>query len=290
VFEGIALGQGDELTTMADARAALSLADHAIVEVAPQTQVRVAELPEGIPKNERIELILGEISLRVPKLEPGSTLSVRTPNTLVTVRGTRFTVGVEGTGASLLTRVSVAEGRVEVESAGRTVFLTRGQRWSSGNAESVETAYVPAKAREPDSVGSSNTTLPALPQTPAGEGQAAKNSRPTPDAGPASSGAQRSREATSTLAEENRLYQGALRAAQSGDPARGLADLERLMRQYPRSPLVQSAQVEHFRVLVRTGDVTAAAREARRYLSEYPSGFARAEAQQIALRGLGDAN
>jgi outer membrane protein assembly factor BamD (BamD/ComL family) len=86
------------------------------------------------------------------------------------------------------------------------------------------------------------------------------------------------------------MYQSALRSAQSGDASRSLATLEGLMQKYPRSPLVQSARVEHFRVLLQMGNLTAAGREARRYLSEYPSGFARAEARQIALRGLGDAD
>jgi hypothetical protein len=239
--EGISLAQGDELTTTAEARAALSLADQAAVEVAPNTHVRVAEPPDGNPKNERIELVLGEISLRVPKLQPGSTLSVRTPDAVVTVRGTRFTVGVERMGASVLTRVSVAEGRVEVESDGRTVFLTRGERWSSANAATAGPARVPTKASElPGNEGSSSATLLAPQQAPAREGRGPASSRTAPVTSPSSSGNQRSIEATSTLAEENRLYQGALRAAQNGDTARSLADLERLMRQYPRSPLMQS--------------------------------------------------
>lgn len=273
--EGTSLSRGDELSTAAGARATLSLANHAAVEMAPETRVKIAKPPEADTKSERIELTQGEVSLQVPKLPAGSTLSVRTPDTLVIVRGTRFTVNVERGPASVVTRVSVSEGRVEVESQGRTQFLTPGERWSSAREVQVVTSQ-PATAEPFEST----TAVDRPSREVSTQAQPGRRSERAPAHAP---------EAPSTLGEENGLYRDALRLARNGEAARALTVLESLLKRYPRSPLVQSARVEHFRVLVQLGNIRAAGAEARRYLSDYPSGFARAEAQQIALRGLGDA-
>jgi hypothetical protein len=292
VSDGVALSRGDELRTAAGARANLSLADHAAMDVAPDTQVRVAEPPEGDSRNERLELSQGEVSFRVPKLEVGSTLSVRTPDSLVTVRGTRFTVNVERSSASVVTRVSVSDGRVEVESHGRTQFLTRGERWSSASETEVAQEH-PVVAESPQSTSDAQGQSRAAPERAAQAATSASEAAPERSrlttSAPSPREQRRSPETPSTLRDENRLYQDALRLARNGDAARSLTTLDSLMQQYPRSPLVQSARVEYFRTLLQTGNVSAAARQARRYLSDYPSGFARAEARQIALRGLGDA-
>jgi hypothetical protein len=292
VSEGDALAPGDELTTAVGAHANLSLADRAALDVSPETRLRVASKAEDYAKKEMLELVQGQISFNVPKLEPGSTLSVRTADAVVIVRGTRFSVGVErGSGVSSVTRVSVEEGRVEVQSHGRTVFLGHGERWSSAEQADIEkprSGTAEAKGPKP---GNENAPAAAATSRKDGgnDGHVIADSAPAAVAQPGVQKAPRALEKPSTLAEENQLYQSALRASQSGDSARALTLLESLLRQYPSSPLAQSARVEHFRVLLQMGNVALAAREARRYLSDYPSGFARAEARQIVLRGLGDA-
>lgn len=90
----------------------------------------------------------------------------------------------------------------------------------------------------------------------------------------------------STLAEENRLYTQALAHAGSTELSSALSELALLIQRYPHSPLAQNARVERFRLLQQSGNGAAAAEEARRYLSEYPSGFARSEARGLALAGL----
>ena len=79
-----------------------------------------------------------------------------------------------------------------------------------------------------------------------------------------------------------------MRLARAGKVDRALVALESLMHDRPRTPLLQSARVEHLRLLSRAGNQAAAAREARSYLSDYPTGFARAEAKQMALFGLAE--
>jgi hypothetical protein len=290
---GLVLGAGDELSTAAGAGARLILADQATVEVGTKTRVRVVGSPSANGEHEIIELALGEVSLQVPKLKAGSTLSVRTPDALVTVRGTRFTVGVaRADERSVVTSVSVLEGRVEVESQGRTRFLTRRERWSSGDEAASHSEPVPVAPSTPDPPAFVDAPHAPAAHASAKEGvntgEPPSSRRTAGGSGGASSDTPRSPGSTSTLSEENRLYESALRAAQSGDFSGALARLDGLLQQYPRSPLVQNARVEHFRVLLQAGAESAAVREARRYLSEYPSGFARAEARQIALRGLRD--
>ncbi len=76
-------------------------------------------------------------------------------------------------------------------------------------------------------------------------------------------------------------------AARAGDDRKALAAFEGFLSRYPTSPLAQSAEVERFRALKRLGRVDQAARKARQYLAAYPSGFARAEAQALAVESLG---
>ena len=76
---------------------------------------------------ERLALDRGTVSLEVPHLGAGRTLSVETPDALVRVRGTRFQVARDELG----TTVSVTEGEVEVrpEGPGRPVeFVHPGAR------------------------------------------------------------------------------------------------------------------------------------------------------------------
>jgi outer membrane protein assembly factor BamD (BamD/ComL family) len=88
---------------------------------------------------------------------------------------------------------------------------------------------------------------------------------------------------TMDLANQNVLFAEAKLARQQGDQARAVRLLEDLVRRYPSSPLSEDARVETFRALAQLGDRAGAAREARRYLALYHSGFARDEARNLAL-------
>jgi hypothetical protein len=82
----------------------------------------------------------------------------------------------------------------------------------------------------------------------------------------------------SSLSEQNDLFAGAMRDKRAGRRAEALAGLERLLATYPRGPLAESGTVERFRLL----DGAAQAQAARDYLSRWPRGFARAEAEALA--------
>ena len=81
-----------------------------------------------------------------------------------------------------------------------------------------------------------------------------------------------------------------MQARRDGEEARAVALLGQLLADFPGTPLAQEARVERFRALRGLGQREAAAREARRYLADYPRGFATEEARGLALqRGSTDA-
>jgi ferric-dicitrate binding protein FerR (iron transport regulator) len=263
----------DELRTTRGARAELALtgAGKARVDISEDTRVRLNQRLAGTDaaSEDWLELEQGLVTLRVAKLPPGLGLSVQTPDARVTVHGTRFSVRVSPRAPSgTVTFVAVTEGRVEVDSRGQAVFLGPGDHWSS-QTSAPEPEAAPVSLPDPHANARAGAAPPVT----------------TSLARPPTS-ARAARVSESTLAEENRLYAQALTHAGAGELSPALADLATLIERYPGSPLAQNARVERFRLLQQSGNVAAAAQEARRYLSEYPSGFARGEAQRLALLGL----
>jgi outer membrane protein assembly factor BamD (BamD/ComL family) len=61
--------------------------------------------------------------------------------------------------------------------------------------------------------------------------------------------------------------------------------LDDLLTRYPRSPLAETARIEKLRALESLGDASAARREAKGYLADYPNGSARREALAVLARG-----
>ena len=96
--------------------------------------VGTLKLAAATKESQSLLLPLGRVFVDVPKLAPGSTLSVRTPDAEVRVHGTRFQV----IRTSRDTQVNVAEGVVEVrpEGLGRPVQTIRaGETATIGSAE-----------------------------------------------------------------------------------------------------------------------------------------------------------
>jgi hypothetical protein len=254
----------DEIHTPNRTTATAVLASGANVEVEPDSTVRFdARVESTEAAGEALTLSQGTVVLRVPKLGPHRTLSVLTPDARVTVRGTRFSVTVLGSGDRRETRVQVTEGSVWVNHAGKEDVLAAGQSWSS-RPEVALTRERP-------------TATPAPKNEPAA-GAAVEATAPRPrDVNVSPVG-------TSTLAAENELYRSAVAAVRGGEDARAVGLLDTFLSRFPRSPLAQNAAVERFRALVRAGRHDGAARAADQYLSAYPGGFAREEATRVAGR------
>lgn len=95
-------------------------------------------------------------------------------------------------------------------------------------------------------------------------------------------------EPQSTLAEENRLFKDAAEAGRNGDVNGAVVRLDKLLQQYPASPLAQTALVRKFRLLAKAGRTAEARHEAERYLSAFPTGFAVNEARSLQAAAVGE--
>jgi len=207
------------------------------------------------------------VSAKVAKLRPGERFIVDTPDATVEVRGTAFRLSVieqatdcdDGT----RTRLSVSEGVVTVSSRGKLTRVAAGGRWPA--------ACVPARTAL-----KVEATRVAASEASASPTRATRQKPVAHASGPAEV-------KTSALSRQNDLFANAARARRSGDVGSALRLYGEFVRTYPNSPLTQNARVEIMR-LTSSQDAEAASRQARRYLNDYPNGFAREEAEKLAGR------
>jgi len=266
--------RGDALRTDVRETRTGTLENGAAVQLAGGSELTVSALTPG---TDELVLDRGRVDLVVPKLRSGHTLSVTTPDTTVTVRGTRFSVEVVVEGARAITSVEVTQGSVWVRQGDARLVLEAGSRWSSRALAPAAASAAPA-ARAP---------LPTA-SAPAPHAELA-----APRVAPAVGAGERPAEASappalesSTLGQENDLYQAASRAAREGNDTQAITLLSSLLARYPSSPLAQNARVDRFRALNRSGRGEEAVAQARRYLADYPNGFARDEAKALVLQSL----
>lgn len=248
---------GDELRTATDGGAKFRT-ERSAIAVSPATALTV--LAPSLAE-ERIRVALGRVDLHVDKhTKTPRSVVVETPNAEVIVRGTVFSVAVADEGGKTHTRVDVTEGSVWVLSAGTREIVSAGEDWSS-----LGTRKAAAEATPPQ------PTAPEPPRREAGRssGRVAAGASPATRAG--------------TLGEENRMFQAALDARNRGEDRRAIELFGTLLGRFPKSRLAEEARVERMRALRRVGDGARASAEARRYLSDYGSGFAREEAREAAL-------
>ncbi|HEU5075788.1 MAG TPA: FecR domain-containing protein [Polyangiaceae bacterium] len=173
------------------------------------------------PARQHIALNRGRVELSVPKLKQGTSLSVATPDAVVTVHGTRFSVEVMPEHSC----VRVHEGVVSVVRGETRERLTGGQ---SSGCEPALTKRLGDETPAPIAEGSGSNDQNA--------------ERPKP-------------KGTGTLVQENRLFQSALRSEQSGDRAQALALATRLLTRYPNS--VMAPEARRLVVRVREHEATS---------------------------------
>jgi hypothetical protein len=211
----------------------------------------------------RFALSRGHIELHVddhPSVRPK--LTVETPDAEVVVTGTVFDVDVAGPPGSggTVTRVAVTKGRVLIRQKGIVVAtVSAGQSWRSEEVVVNEASTDPAVAKTPSAAATEHTI------------------RVSPHASPPAPG---------TLAAENELFQRALEAKRLGDDRSAVEQLGVMLAKYPRSPLCHEARLERMRAYHRMGLARDAAREAGRYLADYPDGAAKDEARRLVMDEL----
>lgn len=270
---GAELGPDQAIETVEGGGASLRLSTGTRIELAGKTSFRVGSRGQS----ERFTLARGELSAHVAKLGPGQRFIVETPDAEIEVRGTVFQLAVsserEGCGAGSLTRLSVTEGVVEVRSAGASVRVGRGEHWPPDCPTNAAEAPSAAAPRGSD-VHRHAGPVPSVRVTAATRG-APHTAGPVNAAAPVRDDA--------ALKRQNDLYAEAVAAAKRGDRAAALKAYEELIHGFPGSPLVENALVERMR-LVLPSDPERARAEARRYLVQYPHGFAVEEAQRVVGR------
>jgi len=258
------LQAGDALQAGPGAAVEVALPDAGRATLAADGELQVTH---ALRAEQRFVLRHGRLDVAIPPEAPHRSLVVTTPHAAVAVVGTVFAVGVLGEGTATVTEVTVERGRVHVIAHdGEERWLDAGDRWRSSERAVKEAAAADAEPAAEDT---------ASPD----EASRARRTAPGRGSEPAAAASQ------STLPEQNRLYRQALDARNAGDDARAVTLLDALIARYPGSPLRQEAEVERFRALSRIGRSTEAVRAARRYLSDYEAGFARDEAEALALPG-----
>jgi ferric-dicitrate binding protein FerR (iron transport regulator) len=198
-----------------------------------------------------IELADGVAEFSVPHLEATQRFVVSLPDGEIEVRGTRFTVVVD---VGRTTSVTVTDGRVAFRRSGEPeIVLRAGDRWSkvepeplADKTETPPTAVATSTARRP--------RLPAIASTP-----------PSGSAMP-SAGAR---------------FGEAMASFHAGDYARADAQLAQFAADFPNDPRCEDAAFLRAVARWRVGDRAGAASLARAYLSTYPNGLRRIEAQHI---------
>lgn len=169
----------------------------------------------------------------------------------------------------------LAAAAVVLLSLGGLRYLDGGKRQLTIEQEPFAIANDPKVVPPPSIAPPDAPALPprAVPQTSRPFAAGLPEAVPAPSAGP--------NEPQSTLAQENQLFKAAAEATRTGDVEGALTRLDRLLSDNPASPLAQTAQVRKFRLLAAAGRTEEARREAERYLTLYPTGFAVSEAQAV---------
>lgn len=259
--QGARVVEGTELVTTAASEAHLDFDSGSRVTLGGAARVRLVEQSS----KKRFSISAGALTAKVAKLGANERFVVTTPDAEIEVRGTLFRVSIVAPDpsceAGTPTRLYVDEGVVVVRHAGVEERVAAGGRWPACGA--LPTASIPTTNAP---VAASTTVAPVAthshaPTTPHGV-------HPPPDS-------------SSRLAEQNDLFDDAMRAKRAGDFAGALAKLDRLRAAYPGGPLAENAEVERMRVLAATSRPRAAD-AARDYLRRRPHGFARAEAEALA--------
>jgi hypothetical protein len=288
--EGMALRRGFRLFAPADGEVRIGAARGTTLTLEQGGDLRVDD--DG--PMQRYELRGGAVRAQVSKLVAGERFIVATADAEIEVHGTAFRVAVvpgdPACGDGTTTRLTVTEGVVSVRSGGVETRVVPGGVWPERCGTAAASPALPAG---PASVGRPAARAHAAPAASARAGltHAALHETPppAPDVAPAAPAAQEeaepsspaARRRASLLAAQNDLFSSAVHAGRRKQTAEALRLFERLLREYPDSPLAESAAA-HRMNLLRVGDPWAAGVAAREYLARFPNGFARQEAERIA--------
>lgn len=231
---GAAAAAGDELSTTAEAYASLDVG-RVRVDLSSATTL---ELMQTEARSQSYRLRAGRVDVSVPHVPSEKQhLEVVTPNAVVQVKGTVFSVEVDSRMGDPVTRVQVTRGSVGVTYNGTQQTVAAGQTWSSTHPSpqfvdqpEPESSAPLEDAMEP-AAGTQDSANPS-----AGNITAANNGASATSRAPA--------QERSSLREENQLFSRALQAQRRGNTRLANQLFSTLLRKYPDSPLAPSARTE----------------------------------------------
>jgi ferric-dicitrate binding protein FerR (iron transport regulator) len=271
-LDGNALPTGEGLVTDETGSASLHLSTGTNLALEKNGKLSFAEAGS----TQRFVLGRGAVSAKVTKLHKGERFIVTTPDAEVEVRGTAFRVALAEPGVQCgngtRTRVYVSEGVVEVRANSHTVFVKPGETWPAD----CQLAAVAAAEDVPTATAEADEPAPTKSKHRRTRRHARHSAAVVPDAAEVA--------AASSLAEQNGLFHEGVAARRQGDSEAASEAFEKLVTNYPASPLAENAVVARMRGLVAV-DRTRAVVAARSYLADYPHGYARSEAEAIVAAG-----
>ena len=241
---------------------------------------RASELAlQSLGAEERFELLSGGVRADVAKLHAGERFVMNAGDVEVEVHGTSFRVMVlpeaQACPDGSRTSVVVYEGVVTVRRHGAYSKLSAGEELRPTCTEPPPAGLAAVVTSRPSaatrSASAANPSPRSDPRTDRSSDANAVRSAPEPYA-PKPAGGQ--------LANDNNLFEQGVSARHRGDVAGAVDAFDRLLARSPRGPLAEGAAAERLRLL-RTSDRARAATAARKYLDQFPAGFARAEAASI---------
>ncbi|WP_394837412.1 FecR domain-containing protein [Pendulispora rubella] len=260
IAQGTPLSAGDHVLADGAARASVTLVTGTRLALEGTSDLAMTQ---SHPAMTVFTLVQGAVRADVAKLKAGERFLVRTADAEVEVRGTSFRVAVVAADTScpvpVATRVEVTEGVVAVRHGATEVSLHPGESWPPPCTPPPPRASAPpAAAQVPKKVAPARLPRPA-------------HENPAP--------AERE-QASSDLAAQNDMFARAMQEKQSGRAGAAVATLDRFAATYPASPLAENAVAERMKILA-TSDPARARTAARDYLTRYPRGFARVDAEKI---------
>lgn len=254
VVRGVVVDAGLRLVAPPSGEVTVGTRDGTLLTLGPSGDLAVLEAG----RTRRFALRAGVVNVRVTRLVAGERFVIETTDAEIEVHGSALKVALvardPNCGGGARTRVSVSEGDVRVRAGEKAVDLTAGEQWPADCIAAAHAAPAPDRRTVPRPRATAPSTLPAAPASPAAP--------------------------VSSLGVENDLFAEAVRARSAGELAHAAATFGRLIDEHPRSPLLESAMVQRMRLLA-TLDRAAGVSLAHAYLSRFPAGAARPEAERL---------
>jgi hypothetical protein len=227
---------------------------------------------------ERVTLAEGTLDLSVRKLGNGERFLVATDDAEVEVRGTVFAVEAHG---GHVARVEVEEGKVEVRYRGSVSIIAAGGAWRAPRGDGGATASPVAVAIAASPVVSTTDDV----ARGASRGAGATSPRAAVHLAafePGDDRAHAAHHADPHADDASKAFGAAVDMLGRGDYAAARSQLDAFQAAHPHDARADLAAFLTIVSLQRAGRTVEAKEAARRYLTLYPSGDRRAEAERVA--------